>query len=782
MISAVALRWILLLLYSSLSHQTSSDQFTVKVQSEVSGRLGSSVSLHCALDNNMDARPLEVRWHCPEQNTPVLLYKNRQIQKSRVDVRYQGRAFLLGDLEKGDVSLKLENLMLGDSGDYVCHVKNDVWYDKATVSLRVRAVGSTSVISLKEAGEGQVNISCKSHGWFPEPSIIWTDKEGRDLKHLSTDIFTTKPEGTVDVSSWLIVSPSESEWISCSVGLSDPERKDSRVTLFVPAGGRESLNGYFIAMPILLLCAAAGVAVFFLLRKKGLILSKKKGAKEPGTPSETEPLNMAHVENQDQNEDTSDGPVLHAVVVESRGEQRGTSSFSFSEEYYRPKGEGEKMQQIKQETLLVKLKEEKPLQRVHQRGKESKLRKVQGPQSVSIRKKEKERTVSHQTSSDQFTVKVQSEVSGRLGSSVSLHCALDNNMDAQPLEVRWHRPKMQNTPVLLYKNRQIQKSRVDVRYQGRAFLLGDLEKGDVSLKLENLTLADSGDYVCHVSSDNWYDKATVSLRVRAVGSTPVISLKEAGEGQVNISCKSHGWFPEPSIIWTDKEGRDLKHLSTDIFTTKPEGTVDVSSWLIVSPSESEWISCSVGLSDPERKDSRVTLFVPAGGRESLNGYFIAMPILLLCAAAGIAVFFLLRKKGLILSKKKGAKEPGTPSETEPLNMAHVENQDQNEDTSDGPVLHAVVVESRGEQRGTSSFSFSEEYYRPKGEGEKMQQIKQETLLVKLKEEKPLQRVHQRGKESKLRKVQGPQSVSIRKKEKERTVRWVWMNLSQRMWR
>ncbi|XP_058240377.1 mucin-5B-like isoform X2 [Hemibagrus wyckioides] len=330
MISAVALRWILLLLYSSLSHQTSSDQFTVKVQSEVSGRLGSSVSLHCALDNNMDARPLEVRWHCPEQNTPVLLYKNRQIQKSRVDVRYQGRAFLLGDLEKGDVSLKLENLMLGDSGDYVCHVKNDVWYDKATVSLRVRAVGSTSVISLKEAGEGQVNISCKSHGWFPEPSIIWTDKEGRDLKHLSTDIFTTKPEGTVDVSSWLIVSPSESEWISCSVGLSDPERKDSRVTLFVPAGGRESLNGYFIAMPILLLCAAAGVAVFFLLRKKGLILSKKKGAKEPGTPSETEPLNMAHVENQDQNEDTSDGPVLHAVVVESRGEQRGTSSFSFS--------------------------------------------------------------------------------------------------------------------------------------------------------------------------------------------------------------------------------------------------------------------------------------------------------------------------------------------------------------------------------------------------------------------------------------------------------------------
>ncbi|KAK3523366.1 hypothetical protein QTP86_029846, partial [Hemibagrus guttatus] len=215
-------------------------------------------------------------------------------------------------------------------------------------------------------------------------------------------------------------------------------------------------------------------------------------------------------------------------------------------------------------------------------------------------------------------------------------------MDAQPLEVRWHRPKRQNTPVLLYKNRQVQKSPVDVQYQGRVFLLGDLEKGDISLKLKNLTLADRGDYMCHVSRDNWYDKATVSLSVRAMGSTPLISIKEAGGGQVNISCKSHGWFPVPSIIWTDKDGRHLKHLSTDKFTNNSEGCVDVSSWLIVSPSESEWISCSMGLSDTERKDSRVSmLFVPA---ESLNGYVIAIPILLLCTAAGIAVYCLLRKK------------------------------------------------------------------------------------------------------------------------------------------
>ncbi|GAA6069144.1 mucin-5AC-like [Tachysurus ichikawai] len=326
MMSAEALRWVLLLLCLSLSHQTG--LFSVKVRSQVSGLLGSSVDLYCGLENNMDARPLEVRWYRPELlNTPVLIYKNTQIQKSPVDVQYQGRVFLKGELEKGDISLKLENLKLADSGDYVCHVSSENWYDKATVSLIVRVVGSTPVISLNEAGGGQVNVSCNSHGWLPEPSIIWTDKDGRDLKPLSKDMFTTNSEGCVDVSSWLIVSPSESEWISCSVGLSDLERKDSRMKLYVPAGVTGLLNGYFIAIPILLLLllCAAGIAVYCVLRKKGVIKSRRnrkpnnclsffknnKAEDTGGTPSETEPLNAIRVDNQD--EATSN--VLQIVVV-----------------------------------------------------------------------------------------------------------------------------------------------------------------------------------------------------------------------------------------------------------------------------------------------------------------------------------------------------------------------------------------------------------------------------------------------------------------------------------
>ncbi|KAM9450202.1 butyrophilin-like protein 8, partial [Clarias gariepinus] len=238
---------------------------------------------------------------------------------------------------------------------------------------------------------------------------------------------------------------------------------------------------------------------------------------------------------------------------------------------------------------------------------------------------------------------------------------------------------MYDTPALFYKDAQIQKSPVDVQYQGRVFLLGDLGKGDVSVNLKNLTLTDRGNYVCHVSSATWYYEAIVSLRLRVVGSTPVLSIREAGGGKVNVSCQSHGWVPEPSITWTHKDGRDLKHLSNDKFTNNSVGTVDVSSWLIVSPSESEWISCSVGLSDQERKEDRIMLHVPARDTESLTGYIIIIiiPVLLVLCVVGIAVYCVLRKKGLILSRRKGTESTGagTQSETEPLNKIRVENQD-----------------------------------------------------------------------------------------------------------
>uniref|UniRef100_A0A3B1KB75 Ig-like domain-containing protein n=1 Tax=Astyanax mexicanus TaxID=7994 RepID=A0A3B1KB75_ASTMX len=118
-------------------------------------------------------------------------------------------------------------------------------------------------------------------------------------------------------------------------------------------------------------------------------------------------------------------------------------------------------------------------------------------------------------SAQSFSVVVpETPVSGQLGGSVTLPCALSDNLDVRKLEVRWYRPSMYSSPALLYLNEKLDQSIADIKYQGRVSLPGPLEKGDVSLKLDDLRSSDLGMYMCHVSSDRWYDKNNVSLRMQ----------------------------------------------------------------------------------------------------------------------------------------------------------------------------------------------------------------------------------------------------------------------------
>lgn len=80
--------------------------------------------------------------------------------------------------------------------------------------------------------------------------------------------------------------------------------------------------------------------------------------------------------------------------------------------------------------------------------------------------------------------------------------------------MRWHRRGEYKTPVLLYEKQQIQEEPTDPKYRGRVSLIGELKRGDVSLKLENVTLADRGKFVCFVAGEKSEDHADIHLTVR----------------------------------------------------------------------------------------------------------------------------------------------------------------------------------------------------------------------------------------------------------------------------
>ncbi|XP_034147012.1 myelin-oligodendrocyte glycoprotein-like [Esox lucius] len=101
------------------------------------------------------------------------------------------------------------------------------------------------------------------------------------------------------------------------------------------------------------------------------------------------------------------------------------------------------------------------------------------------------------------------------GSSVILPCELSPTFDAKPLKVCWYRHDNFFTykPALFYKDHKTQEDFVDPHYRGRVSLIGELEKGNLSLRLERVTPEDRGEYVCCVSSEQCIDKARVFLTI-----------------------------------------------------------------------------------------------------------------------------------------------------------------------------------------------------------------------------------------------------------------------------
>uniref|UniRef100_A0A8B9H8P8 Ig-like domain-containing protein n=1 Tax=Astyanax mexicanus TaxID=7994 RepID=A0A8B9H8P8_ASTMX len=163
------------------------------------------------------------------------------------------------------------------------------------------------------------------------------------------------------------------------------------------------------------------------------------------------------------------------------------------------------------------------------------------------------------STAETFTLQVPGGfIQAKVGSSVLLPCEMSPALNAESYKVSWYRPNKEDSPVLLYKDLKVQENTGDPQYRGRVFLVGDLQKGNVSLKLENLTVADRGEYECYVKSNIWYDTAKVILNITVVGSLPVLSLAETGD-KVNVTCVSDGWSPIPIITWKDMRGRELRN-------------------------------------------------------------------------------------------------------------------------------------------------------------------------------------------------------------------------------
>ncbi|XP_059356585.1 butyrophilin subfamily 1 member A1-like [Carassius carassius] len=242
-------------------------------------------------------------------------------------------------------------------------------------------------------------------------------------------------------------------------------------------------------------------------------------------------------------------------------------------------------------------------------------------------------------------------IEAHVGSTVILPCWISPPENAEALEIRWYRPNQFSNPVLLYNHGKIQDVQEE-SYRNRSSLSlrsdqsGGLKDGDVSLRLEKLTFHDEGSFHCYVSGEHSYDSKEVVLKITALGSAPVLSPKSLDDGRVNISCRSSGWYPEPSVSWTSDEGRVLRPGGTSL-TRGEDEMISTHSWTAVSLSDAQLVSCSVSLRTGELKEGRLDI----QGIVSPGPWKILFLTFLIGALLGLVVFILYKYRHKLTGKK-----------------------------------------------------------------------------------------------------------------------------------
>ncbi|XP_047414765.1 butyrophilin-like protein 2 isoform X2 [Sciurus carolinensis] len=195
----------------------------------------------------------------------------------------------------------------------------------------------------------------------------------------------------------------------------------------------------------------------------------------------------------------------------------------------------------------------------------------------------------------------------RVGEDIQLTCYLFPKANAQSMEVRWvqahHYPA-----VYVYMNGDHVAREQMVDYRGRTALMSDaIHEGRLTLQIQNARTSDDGQYQCLFEKDGVYQKASLDLKVVAVGSSPRITMEVLTDGEIQLMCTSNGWFPQPQMQWRDMEGKTIPSIS-EILHSDSHGLFHVETSLLIPNSSMANVTCSISnLPLGEEKKAAFTL-------------------------------------------------------------------------------------------------------------------------------------------------------------------------------
>ncbi|XP_051899636.1 butyrophilin subfamily 3 member A3-like [Pristis pectinata] len=226
-----------------------------------------------------------------------------------------------------------------------------------------------------------------------------------------------------------------------------------------------------------------------------------------------------------------------------------------------------------------------------------------------------------------------------------LECQLIPENMPRDMEIRWMRSDSKvNIIVHLYRNSKDVVEEQDDAYKGRTELFkNDFSKGNISLRLSGVRLADEGDYLCMVEYQRTPEQVLVPLKVASLGLRPAIRLEGYQGNGIRIQCNSSGWYPLPSLHWTSSGDQNLSPESQAQTTKDTDGFYRISSSMEVMSGPAD-IRCRVEA--PTLKIQESKLQIPDEFFPRTSKFFIVFMVFL------VLLFGILAAAGWLYYKKR----------------------------------------------------------------------------------------------------------------------------------
>ncbi|XP_043533751.1 butyrophilin subfamily 1 member A1-like [Chiloscyllium plagiosum] len=178
------------------------------------------------------------------------------------------------------------------------------------------------------------------------------------------------------------------------------------------------------------------------------------------------------------------------------------------------------------------------------------------------------------------------------GEDAVLECQLVPDIFLSSMVVQWFKSGL-SSPVHVYRNGEDDITVQHKDYQGRTELFKDeLTKGNISLRIRNIKRFDRGEYICSIDDKTDSETFSVRMEVFGIGCEPWIQMKANHINEIQLVCKSTGWFPEPKIYWVREDESNLIQAETRSHLDST-GLVDIQSNIVITRQLSNRFTCRI---------------------------------------------------------------------------------------------------------------------------------------------------------------------------------------------